>query len=162
MRLRLLASAAVLVVAATVLAADPGDAIVGIWATDPEGEGGQAHIEIVEEEGRYHGRIVWLEEPVYPPDDEEGMAGEPKVDRENPDPSLQTRPIMGLRLMEGFSYAGDGEWKGGTIYDPDNGKTYKSKMRLDDDGILHVRGFIGFSLLGRTTEWTRVEEDRAS
>jgi uncharacterized protein (DUF2147 family) len=150
--------AALALLAAPSWAAAQADDIVGVWATDPEGEGGQAHIEIFKEKGTYHGRIVWLEEPVYLPDNDEGMPpGNAKVDNNNPDEDLRDRPIIGLQIMQGFSWAGDGEWKGGTIYDPDNGKTYKCKMRLDDDDVLHVRGFIGFSLLGRTSEWTRVE-----
>lgn len=136
------------------LAADPGaDAILGLWATKDD----EAHVDITKSGEQYSGKIVWLEEPIYPPDDEQGMAGLEKVDRENPDPALQKRPILGLEIVSGFTYVGDGLWKGGRIYDPDNGKTYKSKMTLRDDGVLDVRGFIGFSLLGRTTEWTRVE-----
>jgi uncharacterized protein (DUF2147 family) len=50
------------------------------------------------------------------------------------------------------------EWNGGAILDPDNGRIYKAKMRLIDDGKkLIVRGFIGFSFLGRSQTWTRVE-----
>ena len=88
--------------------------------------------------------------------DPEGMGGKPKVDRQNPKEELRSRPIVGLRVVEGFEYSGGGEWKHGRIYDPESGKTYKCKMRLTDEGVLKVRGFIGFSLLGRTTEWTRV------
>jgi len=140
-------------------AAGDGDAILGVWATDPEGEGGQAHIEIYSAGDTYAGKIVWLEEPVYLEDDEDGEYGQPKVDKNNPDPSLQSRPIMGLELMEGFVYDGKGNWKKGTIYDPDNGKTYKCKVKIDDDGVLKVRGFIGISMIGRTSQWTRVEAD---
>ena len=141
--------------AAVAVASDPGaDAVLGLWATEPDAVDGNAHVEVYLEDGRYHGRLVWLEKPRYNPDDR--MAGQPKVDRENPDPALRERPLEGLVMMQGFRYAGDGKWDKGTIYDPDNGKTYKCTMRLDD-GVLKVRGFIGFSLLGRTTEWTRVE-----
>lgn len=139
-----------LVAAAT--AADPeGDRILGRWAT----ERNEAHVEIVREGGRYHGTIVWLKEPVYPTGDPGGMAGLPKVDRENPDPEQRMRPIIGLRLMQGFRYEG-GEWVDGTIYDPENGKTYRCYLRLAEGDRLKVRGYVGFSLLGRTTVWTRV------
>jgi uncharacterized protein (DUF2147 family) len=138
--------------------AGDGDAIVGVWATDPEGGGGQAHIEIYANGDRYDGKIVWLEEPLYTEDDEGEEPGVPKEDHNNPDPALRSRPIIGLVLMQGFVYDGKGTWIKGTIYDPDNGKTYKSKVRFgDDDGVLRVRGFIGISMLGRTSEWTRVE-----
>ncbi|MGD8441210.1 MAG: DUF2147 domain-containing protein [Holophagae bacterium] len=150
--------ALVLMVGAPVAAQD-GDAILGLWATDPEGGGGEGHVRMYKEDGRYHGTIVWLAEPVYGPDDPDGPEGQPKVDTENPDPALRDQPVIGLVIARDFVYAGDGLWHKGTIYDPDNGKTYKCKMRFGDtDDVLKVRGFIGFSMLGRTTEWTRVDE----
>ena len=57
-------------------------------------------------------------------------------------------------------YDGDGLWKKGTIYDPDNGKTYKCKLRLVSDDVLNVRGYIGVSLIGRTSQWTRVKAEK--
>jgi uncharacterized protein (DUF2147 family) len=148
----------VLVVAPPVSAGD-GDAILGTWATDPEAEGGQAHIEIFRDGDTYSGKIVWLEEPLYTADDEDGDEGEPKIDTNNPDPALQSRPIMGLEMMRGFVFDGKETWKKGTIYDPDNGKTYKCKLRLGDGGVLNVRGFIGISMIGRTSQWTQVTTD---
>ncbi|MCD4748493.1 MAG: DUF2147 domain-containing protein [Thermoanaerobaculales bacterium] len=136
-------------------AGDEGDRILGLWATDPEGEGGQAHIEVSLNDGKYCGTIVWLAEPVYAADDEQGMGGQAKVDRENPDPDLKSRSIQGMVTFEGFTYAGKDKWKEGTIYDPDNGKTYSCTLRLTKKG-LKVRGFIGISLIGRTSFWTRV------
>ena len=51
------------------------------------------------------------------------------------------------------------EWNGGYILDPKNGKTYKCEMKLEDGGKkLTVRGYIGFSLLGRSQTWIRVAE----
>jgi len=134
-----------------------GDAILGVWATDPEGDGGQAHIEIYMEGDLYFGKIVWLSEPLYLEGDPHGPAGEAKVDTENPDEALRSRPIEGMALMRDFRYNGNGVWHKGTIYDANNGKTYKAKLRLGDDGALKVRGYIGFSMIGRTEEWTRVD-----
>jgi uncharacterized protein (DUF2147 family) len=144
MALACLASAAV--------AADDADRILGLWYTDKD----EAQVRIERASDGYQGTIVWLAEPVFPADDGQGMAGKPKVDRENPDPALRTRPVVGLRIMQGFRFAGEGEWRDGSIYDPNNGKTYRCRMRLTDDGRLHVRGYIGISLLGRTTAWRRV------
>ena len=45
----------------------------------------------------------------------------------------------------------------GTIYDPKNGKTYDCKVTRDEKGNLNVRGFIGISLIGRTTYWLKVK-----
>jgi uncharacterized protein (DUF2147 family) len=124
--------------------------IEGLWRTAPS-SAGRATIRLFEEGGVLVGELVELDQPTYPPGDP--MAGQPRVDRENPDPALRKRPIQGLRLLEGFRFNGE-VWVGGTIYDPDNGRTYKCTMRLDGDR-LKVRGFVGFSLFGRTTEWSR-------
>ena len=156
MRLIRIAMATVLVVASVpAVAAADGDAVTGLWLT-AAGEDARSHVEVYAVGETYSGRIVWLEKPTYPDDDPQGMGGQDRVDRKNPRDELHGRPVLGLEILSGFHYAGDGLWQGGTIYDPANGKTYKCKMRLESD-TLDVRGFIGFSLLGRTTEWTRVE-----
>jgi uncharacterized protein (DUF2147 family) len=50
------------------------------------------------------------------------------------------------------------EWSGGEILDPDTGNVYRVKIWLEDGGkSLKVRGYIGFSLLGRTQQWTRAQ-----
>jgi uncharacterized protein (DUF2147 family) len=65
------------------------------------------------------------------------------------------QPIAGMQILSGLKPDGD-EWTGGEILDPNNGKVYKAKLRLADGGKkLEVRGFIGFSLLGRTQVWQR-------
>jgi len=135
--------------------ADDGTAVLGNWLTAD----GKARVEIVKHDDVYDGSIVWLKEPNYPADDEKGMAGKVKVDRENPDPALKTRPIIGLPLISGFKYAGDNVWNHGHIYDPESGKLYSCKMTLMMDGSLKVRGYVGISLFGRTEIWTRPPAD---
>lgn len=135
-----------------VLAQNP-DAIVGKWLNAK----GTAQVEIYSEGGKYFGKIVWLKEPVYPADDKRGMAGQTKVDRENPNPTLRTQPLMGLLLLRNFEFARDVLWERGQIYDPENGKDYRCKMTLTSPDVLRVRGFIGISLIGRTEVWTRVK-----
>lgn len=132
---------------------DAGD-ILGTWLTT-KSTGHKVHIEIYKNKEFYNGKICWLEEAVYPQDDV--MAGNPKVDRNNPDTQLRTRPIIGLEILTGFTYDGNNKWKGGRIYDPENGKTYKCKMTITDEGELKIRGYIGFSMLGRTSVWKRVD-----
>ncbi|MCG6910681.1 MAG: DUF2147 domain-containing protein [Deltaproteobacteria bacterium] len=125
--------------------AEEGDAILGHWYTDPEKK--DAVVEIYKDKDVYSGKIVWLKNPKN--DD-----GTVKVDKENPDEARRSDPLVGLNLVKGFTYKGYSKWAGGTIYDPNNGKTYKCKMKLKDDE-LKVRGYIGVSLLGRTTIWVR-------
>ena len=47
----------------------------------------------------------------------------------------------------GFTYKGNSEYNNGTVYDPENGKTYKCNMTLENINTLNVRGYIGFLLL---------------
>ncbi|SAK87318.1 DUF2147 domain-containing protein [Caballeronia ptereochthonis] len=63
--------------------------------------------------------------------------------------------IKGMTIITGMRQDGDA-WDGGEILDPDNGKLYKCKMKLEDGGQkLVVRGYIGVSLLGRSQTWVR-------
>ena len=126
-----------------------GDDILGVWLNEDK----DAHIRIYKESEKYFGKIIWLKEPI------DEVTGEPKLDDENEDPDLRTRPVMGLMLLHDFEFDGDEEWKDGKIYDPKNGKTYSCYMEFRDDtrDNLKVRGYIGFSMIGRTTYWTRVE-----
>lgn len=120
------------------------DEVIGFWLTDD----GKAKVEIYKDQGKYNGKIVWLKEPL-------NEAGKPKMDKENPDKALKSRPIIGMNLIQGFEYE-DGKWEMGEIYDPENGKTYSSKMTLKR-GKLEVRGYIGISMFGRTVVWTRTQ-----
>ena len=126
-----------------------GDEILGIWLNEDE----DAHIQIYKKEGKYFGKIIWLLEPL----DED--TGEPKLDDENEDETLRTRPVMGLQLLKDFEFDGEDEWEKGKIYDPNNGKTYSCYIEFKDEtkDLLKVRGYIGFSMIGRTTYWTRVK-----
>jgi uncharacterized protein (DUF2147 family) len=119
------------------------DAIVGKWLTAKK----DAKIEIFKQNNKYFGKIVWLSEP--------NEDGKPKVDKENPEEKLRSRPIMGLLLLKDFIYVGDNKWKDGEIYDPKSGKTYSCKMNLENPNKLEIRGYIGISLFGRTEVWTK-------
>lgn len=135
------------------LQAQDADNIKGYWLT----QDGDSQVKIFKAtNGKYYGEIVWLETPNE--DD-----GTPKLDKNNENEKLRKEPVMGLRLLKGFKYdEDDEEWVDGTIYDPKNGKTYSCYMWFNegDDITLHVKGFIGFSLLGREVEWKREEKLR--
>ena len=69
----------------------------------------------------------------------------------------KNKPVIGMQIGSGLKKDGD-VWSGGEILDPQNGKTYKCKVWLEDKGKkLNVRGFIGVSVLGRTQVWIREE-----
>lgn len=67
------------------------------------------------------------------------------------------QPIIGMTIAKGLKKNGK-KYDGGNILDPENGKVYKCKMTLNETGSeLEVRGYIGFSLLGRSQIWKRIE-----
>ena len=66
----------------------------------------------------------------------------------------RNQPIEGLVILKGLTRDGD-KWSGGTILDPANGKEYQCTLTLDGTSQLNVRGFIGFSFIGRTQRWKR-------
>ncbi len=140
-------------VLASVGKAQEEDAVLGCWLT----ESGDSCVEIYRHGEKYFARIVGVREPSFAEGEVEGMDGKPRVDILNPDPSLRFRSLIGLELMTDFEYQGDSAWQKGRIYDPQDGKTYKCNVILQEDGTLKVRGFIGFSLFGRTTIWMRPE-----
>ncbi|HOW48967.1 MAG TPA: DUF2147 domain-containing protein [Rubrivivax sp.] len=70
------------------------------------------------------------------------------------------QPVQGMTIVRNVKAAAgdDNLWDGGEILDPNDGKTYKVRMKLADGGKkLDVRGYIGAPLLGRTQTWIRVE-----
>ena len=124
--------------------------IAGQWSVAD----GKSRVEIARTaDGRFEGKVCWLKDPAYLAGDTE--AGVLRHDRKNPDASLRTRPIIGLAIMKAFKFDGKGQWTGGTVYDPKEGKTYRGKMWLADDQTLELRGYIGVPFLGRTEKWHR-------
>ncbi len=77
-----------------------------------------------------------------------------RVDGRNPDASLRNRPLCGLKIGSGFEPQGQGA-EGGHLYDPESGNTYKGTMELKGANELHLRGYVGVSLFGRSQTWHR-------
>jgi len=124
------------------------DDITGIWLTKDK----KAKVEIYKEPNNtYSGKIVWLKEPI------DTTTGKPKVDKENPEEELRSRPLLGLKMLHDFVFDYD-EWEDGKIYDPNKGSTYSSYMELVNPDSLRLRGYIGLSFIGRTSYWKRVKD----
>jgi uncharacterized protein (DUF2147 family) len=132
------------------VAAGPDD-ILGVWYNGEK----DAQIELYKCGAKYCGKIIWLKEPNYPEGSKDGTPGTPKLNHNNPDAARKKDPIIGLNIVSDFSFDEENRWSGGTVYDPKNGKTYKGKMTLVSPQRLDLRGYIGISLIGRTTSWTR-------
>jgi uncharacterized protein (DUF2147 family) len=124
-----------------------GDRLIGVW----EPSNGKARVKVEKIGTKFYGKIVWLKEAIDP------VTKQPKVDKNNPDVSMQNVPLKGYRLLKDFIYAGSDEWTEGTIYDPENGSTYSCVIKMKDINSLDIRGFIGVKALGRTDTWKRLE-----
>jgi uncharacterized protein (DUF2147 family) len=123
------------------------DAILGNWLSAEK----KSKIEIFKKGKKYFGKIVWMKEPNM-------KNGKPKLDFQNPDEKKRKQPILGLEILKDFVYDGDFEWEDGTIYDPRDGETYSCDMTLlENKNELEIRGYIGISLFGKTTTWTRTK-----
>ena len=131
-----------------------GDIILGTWYDEER----DAKIEIFKCAGRYCGKIIWINKPVYEPNEDSARAGTARTDDKNPNPAFRERPIVGLQILSGFDYMGKYQWSGGTLYDPKSGNTYRGRMTLVSKDRLDLRGYVIFSFFGRTSSWTRATE----
>ncbi len=106
-------------------------------------------MEIFKSGDTYYGKLLWGNKVV------EADGKTSKKDVKNPDEKLKTRNIIGITNLSGLKYAG-GKYINGTIYDPTNGKIYNCKAWIENDK-LQLRGYIGFSLIGRIATWIKLK-----
>ena len=119
----------------------------GVWLNDRM----DSHIRIYaceRDKDELCGEIVWLKRP-------NGEDGKPRRDVENEDKSLRGRQVLGLQVITGMEYEGDGEWEDGDIYNPRDGETYDAELEEVDANTLKVSGCVWF--LCKEQIWTRVE-----
>lgn len=123
--------------AAAALSAATADRIAGTWLTP----NGLSKVEIAKCGDRYCGSIQWMQNP--------------KNDRNNADPTLRSRPLVGVKILDGFQFDGGASWSGGTIYAPERGKTVDAKLVLTGDDSLEVK--VSAGMVKKTVGWTRVK-----
>jgi uncharacterized protein (DUF2147 family) len=118
---------------------------VGEWKTFDDKTGQpKAIVRVYEQGGKVFGKIVQSFKPGA-----ETRVCVPCTDER------KDQPIIGLVIIRNMKRDGD-EYAGGDILDPESGAVYHAKMHLEQDGTrLVVRGYIGFSLLGRSQTWQR-------
>ena len=120
--------------------------ILGRWKTiDDKTKQPKGIVEITEKDGVFTGRLV------------ETFDKSKTICTECPG-EKKGQPFVGLELVWDVKKTGDNEWREGRIMDPNNGKTYRVRLALEDkDQKLMVRGYLGFDtpLTGRTQHWLR-------
>lgn len=118
---------------------------IGTWKTiDDETKQAKSYVQIYEKNGLLYGKIVKL------------LTKTDHEDCRNCKGILKNKPLIGLEIMTNMKKEGN-EWVDGTIVDPKSGKEYSCKFSLEGKDKLKLRGFIGFSLIGRTQYWYRVD-----
>ncbi|UTF58815.1 DUF2147 domain-containing protein [Gilvimarinus sp. DA14] len=123
--------------------------IEGRWITIDDDDGSEKSIVLLQvtDEGLLEGKIESLLQP----------ESRGKVCKKCPG-EFNNQPLEGLTFMWGLSQQAPSEWAEGKILDPKSGKVYKAKASLSEDqATLTVRGFIGFSLFGRSQTWRRAD-----
>jgi uncharacterized protein (DUF2147 family) len=148
--------AAALIVVASSSAASAQSSVMGTWLTSAK----SAEIRIAPcpspANGPICGTIVKLN--VANGADGKPVPPDQATDVHNPDASLRSRKILGMVLIHDFKTTNDpNAFEDGTIYNGENGKTYKANIGLQSDGTLRVRGYIGSAMFGETQIWTRVQ-----
>ncbi|ABM93380.1 MULTISPECIES: DUF2147 domain-containing protein [Methylibium] len=122
----------------------------GLWKTVDDDTGKEKSlVRISEAGGVYTGKVEKLLDPAR----QDARCDKCSDERKD-------QPVLGMTILRNIKQnAGDAAlWDGGEILDPNNGKTYKLRVKPVDGGQkLEVRGYIGAPLLGRTQTWTRVE-----
>ncbi|WP_337842367.1 DUF2147 domain-containing protein [Rheinheimera sp.] len=119
--------------------------VTGQWTTmDDETGQPKSVVEIYQENGKLYGKVV----EIFDPAKKAALCTECKgADKD--------QPVLGLVIIKGLSKDGD-DYSDGDILDPKNGKLYSCTLSLANADQLNVRGYLGFSLLGRSQTWQRV------
>ena len=120
------------------------NSVEGLWITQDDKTGKEkSEVLIYKQEGKLYGKIIRL----LLPEDQGKLCVECRGVEKN-------KPIAGLVIVKDLNLVDD-VWEDGTIMDPKTGKVYDCYLNLEDINTLKVRGYLGFSLLGRTQIWKR-------
>ena len=114
----------------------------GLWLTKNE----RSAIRIEKCETGLCGYVEWI------------VDGGMQFDEKNPQESLRGQPMCGLQIMQGLKQNPNNpnEWENGKIYKADDGEVYSAELEMESQDKLEVTGYIGFSFIGKTQKWMRV------
>lgn len=125
---------------------------LGKWKTvDDENGKVRSVVEIYEQDGKLFGKILELRNRAADEDPD------PICDDCDKDDPRYNQRVIGMVFLTDLKKTNDKLWENGKILDPKNGSVYSCYIKLVEDNKLRVRGYLGFSLLGRTQFWYRVE-----
>jgi len=121
--------------------------VLGKWnSVNPENNKIESTIAVYLEKNLLYAKIIKISDPLK----QDKLCTACKGKNKN-------KPILGMIILFGLKKDGN-EWNGGKILDPKSGKIYKCYISLKDKNTLKLRGYIGFSLFGRTEYWQRAKK----
>lgn len=124
----------------------PSQRVCGKWESIDK----RLVIQVYLQNGQYRAKLLWYS----------NTGGKPLDywrDVNNPDPALRSRRLLGMELLSGLKYdKTSNSWEDGQVYDSTHGRTWNASARIDDKGLLHVRGYWHFKFIGRTLLFFRV------
>jgi uncharacterized protein (DUF2147 family) len=124
----------------------PASRLAGVW----ESEAKNLQMEMFEEAGYFSGKMLWFRCTT-------DSIMRAYRDTKNPDHKLNTRPLVGLKLVEQLTYKGDNIWGSGKIYDPNSGYTYDAQIQLIGPNTAIVRGYWKFKWFGKSMVFNRLK-----
>lgn len=152
--MRRLVLAAAMAAMAGAGAAEPSS-VMGVWLS----ASGVAHIELAPCADPARGPVCSTIVKLIDPKAADGRIVPPETvtDVRNADPALRGRKTLGTVMVYDMKRTSEPTaFEGGTIYNGENGKTYNANLRLEPDGRLRLRGYVGTPMFGETQYWTRV------
>ena len=131
--------------------------ILGKWITEKADNGNQIIVQFHEENNKFYGIIDNLTIPVYGTN--EKYSGKKKMDLKNPNPSLRSKTLVGSKFVYNFTYNRDkNKLEDGSIYNPENGKTYHCSITFKNINTIIVKGSLdSLGLIGKKQIWKRVK-----
>jgi len=130
---------AIMVISLNVFAQKKPDDIVGNWMTADK----TTIVQIMKSGNNYIGKLIWSKQ-------------KNRKDHLNPDEAKKEKYLLNSLILTKFEHDGDQSYTNGEIYDPNSGKTYDSNLTLISKNRLKVQGYVGITMFGRSSEWTRV------
>lgn len=122
------------------------DAIIGVWEADD----GTVKLDMFKNGTEFKAYLLYGNDVV------EADRVTFKMDTKNPDPSLRSRSLKRIVFIKNLQW-NNGKWSGGSLYDGSSGRPYRCEIEIKGDKM-HLRGYLGISLLGQTRIFHRASQ----
>ncbi len=124
------------------------DEILGKWMSTDK----SVAVEVYREGNTFKAKVIWFDERLG-----NGKPMNERRDRQNPDPKLRNRKVIGMDILQNLDYnPQDHRWENGKIYDASSGRIWDTFAEINEEGKLCVRGFWKFTWIGKSLYFNRL------